>query len=252
MNIFKRNLNTKVAWLGLMLLVSGLLVACGDNPTAVPTATAVPPTPTPVVLDPKAIAKKAADKINALNTIHFTIDIKAGQVTIYKGITFKKADGSLLKPDKYQAKLRVSVAIAQVDADTIGIGDKQWLLLKNLSTNWQELPADVGFKASVLFDPNKGLSAVVTKINNIEMDGSETIDGADCYKLKGIVSGADIAPLTASTLGKNDVDFEVWIGKSDSIARQVTFKERSTDPNASNWQLNFSKFDEPVDIKSPV
>ncbi len=232
------------------LMLSGLLVSCGENPTATPTV--APPTATPVPLDAKGIAKLATDKINGLNSVHFIIDIKSGEVVIYNGITFKHGEGDLTRPDKYRAKLRVVLAIAQVDAETVGIQDKQWILLPNLSKDWQPLPSNIGFKASVLFDPDKGLSSVVSKIKDISQDGSETLSGVDCYKLKGIVSGPDIAPLTAGTLGKNDVNFEVWIGKSDFITRQVTFKEISTDAKASDWQLNFSGFDKPVDIKSPV
>ncbi|HEX2910267.1 MAG TPA: LppX_LprAFG lipoprotein [Chloroflexia bacterium] len=244
-------MNTKryVCSVGLLttLLLTALLAACGDTPTAVPT-------PTPTVAPPSArdIAAKTADRLKEVNSLHFIVDIKSGEVNLYNNISFKRAEGDYSKPDKYRAKLRVSVAIAQVDAETVGIGDKQWLLLKNLSNNWVELPPNVGFKASILFDPDKGLGAIVNKTKDLQIVGSETLDGVDVYHLKGIVSGPDIAPITASTLGKNDVNFDVWTGKSDYLVRQVTFKEISDSPTASDWQLNFSKFDQPVDIKSPV
>lgn len=234
----------------LCLWLAGLLAACGDNPTATPTA--VPPTPTPKPLTPTDIAKTSADKLNTLNSLHFIVDIKAGQVEVYQGITFKKAEGDFTKPDKFRAKLRVSVAIAQVDAETVGMEGQQYLLLTNLSKSWVTLPANVGFKPDVLFDPQKGVGAVVTKIKNIELVGSEQLDGTDVYHLKGVVAGADIAPLTANTLGKNDVNFDVWTGKSDFLVRRVTFKEISTDPNASDWQLDFSKFNDPVTINRPA
>ena len=243
-----------IGLVGIFLMLSLLLAACGDNPTATPTPTPVPPTvtPLPATMDPSAIAKNAADKLAAVKYIHFIVDIKSGSVVIYNGITFKHAEGDFAQPNSYRAMLKVAVAIAQVDAQTVGIGDKQWILIPNLTQSWQLLPSGVGFNASVLFDPTNGLSAVVGKINNLTLDGSETISGTDCYRLKGVVSGKDISPLTAGTLGKNDVNFEVWVGKSDFMARQVTFKEISTDTNASNWQLNFSNFDQPVTINSPV
>lgn len=235
----------------LSLMLAVLLAACGgDNPTATPTVP--PPTPTPVKpLTPSEIAKQSADKLNAVNSLHFIVDIKAGQVDIYNGITFKKAEGDFSKPDKFRAKLRVTVAIAQVDAETVGMDNQQYLLLTNLSKSWVTLPANVGFKADVLFDPQKGVGAVVQKIDNIELVGTESLDGVEVYHLKGIVKGADVSPLTAGTLGKNDVDFNVWTGKTDFLTRRVTFKERSTNANASDWQLDFSKFDVPVTINRP-
>ncbi len=266
-----KHFNHKTKFSGLLLIVSlllaGLLVACGDKPTEtpvpptatpaptptpVPTATPVPPTPTPEPPNATGIAKAAAERLKALNSLHFLVNIKTGQVEIYNGITFKSAEGDYSKPDKFRAKLRVAFALGQVDAETVGMETKQWLLLKNLSNNWVELPAGIGYKADVLFDDTKGIGAIVTKMKSIQLVGSEMLDGVEVYRIKGVVSGPDIAPITASTLGKNDVDFEIWIGKKDSLARQVTFKEISSTPNASDWQLNFSKFDTPVEIKRPL
>jgi hypothetical protein len=238
----------------LCLWLAGLLAACGDSPTATPTA--VPPTPTPSPtpkpLTPSDIAKMSADKLNAINSLHFIVDIKSGQVEVTQGVTFKKAEGDFTKPDKFRARLKVSVAIAQVDAETVGMDGQQYLLLTNLSKSWVTLPSNVGFKPDVLFDPQKGVGAVVTKVKNLQLVGTEQLDGTEVYHLKGIVAGADIAPITAHTLGKNDVNFDVWTGKTDFIVRRVTFKEISTDPNASDWQIDFSKFDEPVTINRPV
>ncbi len=237
----------------LCLWLAGLLTACGENPTATPTPTAIPPSPTPVKpLTPAEIAQMSADKLNTVNSLHFIVDIKAGQVELYQGITFKKAEGDFSKPDKFKAKLRVSVAIAQVDAETVGLEGQQYLLLTNLSKSWVTLPPNIGFKPDVLFDSQKGIGAVVTKIQNIELVGTEQIDGIDVYHLKGVVKGADISPLTAGTLGKNDVNFDVWTGKNDLLVRRVTFKEISTAANASDWQLDFSKFNEPVTINRPA
>lgn len=228
-------------------ILSLVLVGCGE-----PTATPIPPTATPLPENAATIAKQAAEKLKTVNALHFLVDIKSGQVEVYQGITFKRAEGDYSKPDKYRARLRVSVVSAQVDAEIVGLPDKQWLLLKNLSNSWTELPPNVGFKASVLFDPVLGLGAVVTKMQNAQLAGSETLDGVEVYHIKGIVEGSDIAPITSNTLGKNKVDFDAWIGKSDSLVRKVTLKEIVTTGEPSFWELTFSKFDEPVNIVSPV
>ena len=237
----------------LFVLMASLLAACGgsDNPT--PTPTVPPPTPTPVKpLTADDIAKNSATQLNTLNSLHFIVNIKAGQVEIFNGITFKNAEGDFSKPDKFRAKLKVTVAVAQVDAETVGMNGQQYLLLTNLSKSWVTLPANIGFKPDVLFDPQKGIGAVVTKTQNLTIVGTEQLDGVDVYHLKGIVKGADISPITAGTLGKNDVNFEVWTGKNDFNVRRVTFKEISTDANASDWQLDFSKFNDPVTIALPA
>lgn len=244
------------ALLGLSLIIA----ACGDSPTAVPTATPVPPTATPVpptptpLPDAKTIARNSADKLLGVSSLHFIVDIQQGKVDLYNGITLKKADGDWLRPDKFQAKLRIGVGPGQADAETIGVGSDQWLIAKPLIATWAKLPADVGFKPDVLFDKDKGLGATAAKLNDLKLVGSENLNGIDTWHLAGTVPGPDIAPLTAGTLGKNEVLFDMWIGKSDGLVRQVTFKETgAADPKtASSWLLTFSKFNDPVTINKPV
>jgi hypothetical protein len=264
---------TFLAIISLLLVV--VLAACGDptaTPTPAPTPTPVPtPTPTPTppptptsapvpsaeattpanLSDAQKIAKQSADKLQTVNFLHFIVDIKSGEVELTTGISFQKAEGDYAKPDKFRANLRVSTPLAKVDAETVGLENKQWVLLKGLS-NWQLLPANVGFKPAVLFDPNTGLGAVVYKTRDLKIVGTETMDGVESYHLSGVAAGADMKSITFSSLGKYDVDLDVWIGKSDSLVRQAVFKEKSTDPKATYWQLNFSKFDTPVEIKSPA
>jgi hypothetical protein len=232
-----------------LFLASIFLAACGE-----PTATPAPPAPTPTPLPPdaKTIAQKSADRIKTLNGLHFVVDIKAGQVNILQGISFKRAEGDYVKPNRFRAKLRVSLPIGQVDAETVGVEAKQWLLLRNLNANWQELPPGVGFRADILFDPDKGLSALVVKAQNLQLVGTETVDGVESYRIKGVAPAADIGPVSSNTLGKFDVDFEAWVGKNDSLLRQLTLKEISTTTEASSWLLNFSKFDETVTIEPPI
>jgi hypothetical protein len=259
-NIKQKFWGRKAFYLGvLVVLFSILVVACNDqNATATPTPlpptpTPVPPTPTPLP-DPKTIARNSADKLLEVNSLHFVVDIQQGKVDLYQGITLKKADGDWLKPDKFQANLRIGIAAGQADAQTIGVGNQQWLQAKGLFNQWLPLPADVGFKPDVLFDKDKGLGATAAKLNDLKLVGTETVGGVECYHLNGTVPGPDIAPLTAGTLGKNDVLFDMWVGKADGLTRQVTFKETGTaDPKtASSWLITFSKFNDPVTINKPV
>jgi hypothetical protein len=239
----------KTAILFIAVILAGLLVACTSVPTTTPT---VPPTPTPLP-DAKSIATQAAEKLKTVNSLRFLVDIKQGEVTIIPGINFKRADGDYLKPEKYQAKLRVSTAVGQVEAETIGIQGEQWLLIRALSQAWSKLPADVGFRASVLFDDVGGVGAVARNAKDLKIaSNSETIDGVECWKLSGVSTGTEIAPLTANTIKQGDIAIEAWIGKSDNLFRQVTLKELGVDPaKAANWQLNFSKYDQAVTINRP-
>ncbi len=252
------NLKYKFPFFILSILGLVLILAACDQGSPTPSATAVPPTPVPPTPTPlpdaKTIAKNSAEKLVAVNSLHFIIEIKQGRVDLYQGITLKKADGDFLRPDRFQAKLRIGIMAGQADAETIGVGNDEWLKAPPLFTQWLLLPPDVGFKPDVLFDKDKGLGATASKLNDLKLAGSETIDGVDSWHLAGTVPGPDIAHLTANTLGKNEVLFDMWVSKADSLVRQVTFKEAgNADPKtASSWLITFSKFNEPVTVNKPV
>jgi hypothetical protein len=204
--------------------------------------------------DAKTLAKQAALKLTELNTLHFLIDIKEGEVPIIKGITFRRVEGDYVKPDRYQGKMRVGVIIGQVEGDIVAVGEDQYIKVKGLIDNWQKLPASVGFKPADLFDFQKGLGAIVEKVRDYKLVKSEVIDGVDCWQVGGIVDGKEISTLTGGTLDQSQVEFNAWVGKNDTLMRQTTFKQVVTDANtkAVYWVLSFSKFNTDIKIEKPA
>ena len=253
-----------------VLAVFGLLLVagCGDptatatvQATAQPTGTPLPPpTPTPAP-DAKSIAKGAADKMQTLSAFHFVIKV-IGAPQLVTGVTLSAADGDLVKPDKISANLGVVVANSlRVNSQAIGVGEESYF--KNpLSKKWDKMPPDWGFRPQTFFDADKGIGGIVTRIENIQIVNSESVDGADSWHLAGIVAGKDVAPISANTLGTYPVNFDVWVGKGDSLVRKITMKEivpgvtPGTTPVAgtpipSDWTMTFSEFNKSVDIKKP-
>lgn len=227
-----------------LIILNAFLTACGGSE-----ATATPGT----LPDAKTLASAATDKLATINSLHFLVDIQKGEVPIIEGITFRKAEGNFLKPNSYQAKMKVGVVIGQVDADIVAVGEDQYIKVNGMINNWKKLPADVGFKPAEIFDSEKGLGMIIKKVQDLKTVGSDSIDGTDCWHLSGTVDGIDISVLTAKTLDKSRVAIDVWVGKNDSIVRKTTFKEiTDSSDKGTYWVLTFSKFDEPVTINKPA
>lgn len=252
----QQSLLGQVAWLAALWL-SGMLAltACGDNPTTAPSNTVVPPTATIAPPTAQVIAKQSADNLTAADSLHFNFLVKQGKAQIIPSVDVKSADGDYSKPDKYTAALKVGVLGGKLDANTIGVGSKQWVIIKGFKDSWTELAAGSGFNAAVLFDPQKGIGPTVQKAQDLKLVGNETIDGVDCWHLQGVSSGPDIAAIIPFSAGKNDVAFDLWSGKQDLLTREVLFKEKTpdpADPNGSIWELHFSNFNKAVTITPPV
>lgn len=230
----------------LSLILAVVLAACGSdsNPTTAPTATPAPP-------DPATLAQKSADALTAVTGLHYVVTIKQGTVEIIPSVDFNSAEGDYQKPDKFNGNLKVKVLGGLVDAQTVGIGTQEWIIIPKLKPAWSLLPQGTGFDPSILFDQQKGLGATVQKAKDLKLVGSDTIDGTDCWHLQGTVTGADIKSLIPIGLGQNNVTFDLWTGKTDYLTRQVTLKEITTDNSGSNWLLQFSQFNKSVTITQP-
>jgi hypothetical protein len=243
-----KNVKGYLKFSGLGLILSILLVAlaaCGDSPTATPSATVAPPTA-------PDIAKQAATQLAAQTGLHFTFDVKQGKAQVIPGVDIKTANGDYSKPDKFSAGLKVKVLGGTVDASTVGITSKQWVLIKGLKDSWTLLPSGTGFDASILFDPQKGLGATVQKTKDLKLIGGETVDATDCWHIQGVAAGADIIALIPVGTGKNDVTFDMWVGKSDMLPRQVILQEVVSTQDGGLWEIHFSDFNKTVIITPPV
>jgi lipoprotein LprG len=66
------------------------------------------------------------------------------------------------------------------------------------------------------------------------------------------LSAEQIASLTAGMIGTGEVTLDVWVGEVDGYVRRIQIVELESDPqDPTQWLIEFSAFDEPVDIQAP-
>lgn len=224
-----------------VLMLSALVVAgCGSSGT---------PTPTP-----QSIVEQASTKM--LDQAAFNFDIEASGGTAYvdtgKTTVFNKASGDLVKPDKVKATLNVALMGFVAELNMVGVGDKQEY--KNpLTGRWENVPSGWNISPVVFFDAQNGVPGVVKKVKDLKQLPDEKIDGADSYHLAGTVAGSDISPLTFGMVQGDQIGLDIWIGKADSLVRQMKLQEpQRTEGKPVTWLIKLSKFGESVDIQLPA
>ena len=82
---------------------------------------------------------------------------------------------------------------------------------------WREV--SINTNPVAFFDPAKGVLAVIKAATQLELVGSEEVDGVDAYHLEGKTTVGSITPLLGNPPGTRLVDLELWIDKeTDRLA----------------------------------
>lgn len=235
------------AWLWLSLLAVGLVSSCSalsSGPT---------PTPTPD-LSAQEIIQRASRAMLAAKTLHFTIDLTGALDYIDRPPTtaLKHVQGDLIRPDKVRGLVKVSSLGLVSEIGLISI-EGQSYVTNPINQRWQALPPEWGwyFDPRLPFDEQYGIPAVAPKIP-MQKIGVEQAEEEFFYHLKGVAQGEQITWWTAGLIASGDVPIDVWIDTDTFLIQRVHLVELTSDPERpTEWDIQFSNFDQPVEIEAP-
>jgi hypothetical protein len=172
-----------------------------------------------------------------------------------ESISFRRAEGFFVAPDKGIAEVRVIVPGFITDVSVVSIDDIQWET--NLLTNeWNQLPPDWGFNPTVLFDADIGIQSILASdMVNHSLTGTEKLDNgskANLYVVEGDLVGDKIFQMSYGLIGPEDLKVKLWIAPETFELHRVLL----TDPNREAeeptvWQVDFLEFERVVDIEPP-
>jgi lipoprotein LprG len=226
--------NGRSARWGFLLLLAGLLAACGDAP--VPAAT-------------DTIAK-AATAMRGVQSMHFALD--TNKLDKYpSGLFLLSADGDVAKPDKLHAHAKALLAGFAVQVQVATVGSQQFMS-DPASGLWQTMPAS--FNVLAAFDPNKGISDILANAQNPAADGTESIDGVNCYRLKATLTPDSLRALSTDVNATAPLQSRLWIGADDSFLRQVELDGplMTDEPSTIVRTIKFTKFNQQFDFPQPT
>lgn len=218
---------------GTLLLIL-LLVGCGGgNNSTAPSA--------------QQLIKNAQVAIQKVSSYHF--NLKADNIGTSSQLPIQSADGDIVVPDKLQATANVIFGGANVQAQIIAIGDKQYL---NVLGGWQQTNGLLDPRA--LSDPQKGVAAILGHLQNPSTPSDSSSDGTPCWSISGKLDASYLAGITGggAPAGTQD-DVTTCIGKSDNLPYLIVIKGVATQGDTAQTTRTFklSKFNEQITISAP-
>ena len=187
-------------------------------------------------------------------SLHFVIEL-SGKLTYLDSpptLVLKRAEGDLVRPDQVRAIVKISSFGVLSEVAILGLGDEQYIT-NPLSQQWEKVPPGQGwyFDPALLFDPQYGIEPILSETAWTFCAEGE-IEGQTHYCLHGQSSGERVSPLTSGMVGPGVVTLDVWVGRRDVYVRRIQIVELDSDPeDPTQWLIEFSAFDQPVDIEPP-
>jgi len=118
-----------------------------------------------------------------------------------------------------------------------------------VTRKWQPFP--LGTTPAVLV---RSVPSVLRRTTGLKNDGTESVGGADTYKVTGQVAASVVAPLLGVSASGKTVSFTIWVGQKDSILRRarVDGPVAPKEPSDIARTVELSKFNEAVTIAPPA
>lgn len=224
-----------------LVLASILLVACSFQ-SGLPQ------------LSPDQIKQRAADKMAALRSLHFVIELTGDLTYIDPAglLALKRAEGDIVTPDRAQATIRTRTLGTTTDLGVIGVGTTQWAR-NPLSGRWETLPPEYGsFDIAALFVGDTGVAGLLRDVP-LRAEPQATLNGQPHYVLSATTTGQQLTAMTSGMITSGNVAVKLYIDGTSFLLSQIELTELDTDPEEpTRWEIVLSAFDQPVTITPPV
>jgi len=227
----------------IFLLLTIILAACSD--------------PSLAELSPEEIVANSAERMNALEGFYFVIDRTGAPAYLdtAETLSFRRAEGYYVAPDRSQATVRIIAPGLVTEVNVISIADTQWQT-NVMSTSWEQLPPNWGFNPTVLFDPEIGIQSILAAdLIEMELSEAEELDEGPeglLYVVEGKLDGGRIHEMSYGLIGPEQLQVGLWIApETFELARAIVTEINSGEDEPSVWQVDFSRFDEVIDIEPP-
>ena len=237
---------------GTVLVAAAALLsiaACGGGgESSEPSGPTIPP-------NSEAIIDASATAMGDVQSVEFELLREGAPVFIdsFDAIALNRATGQFTVPRSAQALLEVEVnGSLTTELGAVALDDEIWLS-NPVTGAFETLPAGYDIDPSLFFDPENGWKPLMANLTDVELVGTDDIDGVERYHIRGIAPAEQVSIITARLVRNQDVEIDFWIQPVTGLVSRAEFStETGTDDSATiDWTLDLSGYGEPFEIIPP-
>ncbi len=225
-----------------LLVLAVLATSCGSGN---PPASTLPPESEPVLA-------MAAQEMGSVEYVRFKIERSGAPVYIdnLDTLNFALAEGQFAAPSSANAVVTLAVGNINAQIGAIAIDGVTWLT-NPITGDWDEAPSGYDFDPSTLFDPELGWRPLLANgLSDVVWIGEETKNSETRYHIRAVADEDRVALILAGLIKKQTVDIDMWIDPETGYVREAELSTVFED-QTSDWYIEFSEFDEPIEIAPP-
>jgi lipoprotein LprA len=181
--------------------------------------------------DATALLDNAVTTMSTVQSFAFALSTVQGQSTILQNLELSGVEGTVQRPDRFQAKITAKLAFIEVDVRMIGIGGNLWVTdplsdsdsYVNLSSEGGGGSGEVD-TLTALLNPDRLLLAAVDLVENSTIDGTEEINDVPVTRIKGTVDLSNIEQFATATpnmlsdlLILGEMPITIWIDDAGHV-----------------------------------
>jgi hypothetical protein len=196
------------------------------------------------------VIDQAATAFDELSSASFELDID-GTIGIDADgmISLGAVSGEIARPADARADASVVFGGSSVTLEMIASEGE--MFMRNLLTGgWERAPSDLQYDPARIFDEDEGIAAIIDDLEDVELQGSESLDGTDAIYLTGRVDTDSVRALAGDFFEGDRLDVDIWVAEDDYRLLRVVLNDTDAEEPMS-WELTLSDHDEPVDIDVP-
>jgi hypothetical protein len=204
-------------------------------------------------VEPAQALRDGGASIASLKTVTANLKFTKGTVS-FEGYGLVSATATVRLPNDSDTVYKIRQGDVQISLQVVIAGGRVFIH-PPFSGFTELMGADAAVVPNLakLFDPTKGLPAVIPAGRNPKYLGAEKVGDVDCHKVGATYSPDQIGGMLSQLSSSGDVDATIWIGGSDHLIRKAVlsgkFGDNGTD---STVEVDLSGFNGSVSIASPA
>lgn len=221
--------------------------------------------------DAVALLEEAAQAMADLDSFHFEISTVQGETVLLGAVTLNSITGDIRRPTDFQTTIEASLAqMGSLTITAVSVDNTIWVQNPlDPEGGWQSI---AGLEEVLAFvNPDILILSGVRYIDDAEIDGTETLRGQETTVVRGTVNfGAIAGPAVGTPASEEesspegateqlipslrDEPRELWLWITDDghlLELEIVGPILDTEAEDVVRVIQFSNFNEPVDITAP-
>lgn len=197
--------------------------------------------------DASALLRESAEATKNIQSAHFTLKVNGA----IQGLSVHSADGDLNRAGAAKGKVNMELLGNLFEGEFVLVDNT--IYIKGPTGPYQQLPAALIsslYDPSAILNPDKGISKVLSSVQNPKFDGTETVNGQATNKVSGRAAKDVVSSIVPGV--NSDVDITFWLRQDNKQPVKAEAKLPGTDGKQASVEVTLTNVDQPVTITKPA